>query len=100
MPRIVASDFPEETLVSYVPLHAKGDVKHKDVEHGVVVGNNTASDLVFVRFGGDTTPKACRPETLVKKEEVKDAPAAATSPSTATAPGAAQGGTTTPVVKT
>ena len=41
----------------YVPRHANGNLQHPDVEQGIVTSVN--NQWVFVRFGGDATPKAC-----------------------------------------
>lgn len=75
-----ASEFEEGKAVLYIPNHVRvmhnGDKKHQDVERGIVVGNNDASCIVFVRFGNDIGAKACYPRDLeydVPDKEVKDA---------------------------
>lgn len=58
--------------VRYVPMHAKGDLSHPDVEAGIVSSKNDC--YVFVKFhkqvanlGWDgTTSQSCRPEDLVR----------------------------------
>jgi len=57
--------------VMWVPLHANGDVRHKDCETGVISSAN--DEFVFVKFtpqiaklGFDgATAQACKPEQLV-----------------------------------
>ena len=46
----------------YVPAHSNGNLSHPAVERGIVTSVN--AQYVFVRFGGDATSKACRPEDL------------------------------------
>jgi hypothetical protein len=36
--------------IIYVPMHAHGDITHKDVERGVVVRQSEISGTVFARF--------------------------------------------------
>ena len=68
-----AEDFKEGDRVVYVPIHAHGDIGHKDVEHGTVSSINEKN--VFVRFdatverlGWDgTTAQACYPWSLMKE---------------------------------
>lgn len=43
-----AEDFKPGEPVLYVPLHAHGDAKHPDCEHGVVSSQNGKN--VFVRY--------------------------------------------------
>lgn len=57
------SAFPVGFAVLYVPYHAHGDTSHKDCELGEVTSRN--EQYVFVRFTGDTTPQACKPDQLV-----------------------------------
>ena len=49
-------------LALYMPPHARGDLRHPDVEKGIVTSVN--SQYVFVRFGGDSQSKACHPRDL------------------------------------
>jgi threonine dehydrogenase-like Zn-dependent dehydrogenase len=65
-------DFQTGDRVTYVPLHAYGDINHKDVEHGLVSSCN--NEFVFVkyypaltRFGWDgCTSQATNPTELIK----------------------------------
>jgi len=81
-----AKELKPDDLVYYVPLHVrtndKGNLKHPDVEAGVVLEVNSASDIVFVRFGQDVNAKACYPRDLVRREEkpVGDAKTTTTTP--------------------
>jgi hypothetical protein len=50
--------------VAYVPLHAEGDLTHKDVEQGFITSVNHL--YIFVRFDNKVTPQACQPSSLVK----------------------------------
>lgn len=52
--------------VAYVPLHAHGDINHKDVECGTVTSVRKAGNTVFVRFGNQHQAKGCYPEDLVR----------------------------------
>lgn len=98
-----ASSFEVDKAVFYIPSHVRlnhnGDKRHKDVEKGVVVGNNDAAGLVFVRFGSDPTIKACYPRDLeydTPASEVKNAPtppAVGTASVDSKAQGAVSGGT-------
>ena len=59
--------------VVYVPMHADGDRRHPDCEHGKVSSVSERSGIVFVKFdprvarlGWDgATAEACDAETLV-----------------------------------
>ena len=55
-------DIYVDMKVWYVPDHAQGNIRHTDVERGIVTSKNTEN--VFVRFGGDTHSKACSPKNL------------------------------------
>lgn len=65
------SKFTPKTRVAYIPLHANGDLKHKDVERGTV--SSTNSHYVFVKFDkqlnkfgwNGTTSQACDPKDLI-----------------------------------
>lgn len=63
---------PGESVI-YVPMHALGDITHKDAERGVVHRQSEISGHVFVRFCNkhsgqlDETPKGCYPEDLRKQ---------------------------------
>jgi hypothetical protein len=54
-------DFKEGDRVAYIPGHAHGDIRHQDVERGVV--SSTNDKFVFVRFKGITS-QACDPDDL------------------------------------
>lgn len=69
--KLTAVDFVEGQAVSYVPNHAKGDLGHEDVEHGVVTSTSVAANLVFVRFGAEIQHKSCYPDTLVHQFKQK-----------------------------
>jgi hypothetical protein len=56
-------EFEPNTPVLYVPYHANGNKKHKDVERGIVTGSN--EEYVFVRFENDNISKAVIRERLV-----------------------------------
>ena len=49
-------------MTFYVPTHAQGNLYHQDVEQGIVT--RVTNQYVFVRFGGETTSKACSPRDL------------------------------------
>lgn len=57
------SRFPVGFAVIYVPYHAHGDTGHPDCELGEVTSTN--EHYVFVRFSGDSTSQACKPDQLV-----------------------------------
>ena len=67
-------DFKRDDAVLYVPTHAEGDLKHKDVERGVV--SSTNGKFVFVKYYPQlerlgwhgTTSQATDPADLVKDE--------------------------------
>jgi len=56
-------DFKPGERVTYVPYHAKGNLKHMDCERGFV--SNTNEKFVFVRFQR-SYGEACYPDQLVK----------------------------------
>jgi hypothetical protein len=59
------------TRVAYIPGHSFGDIKHPDVEHGIVSSSNGKNvfvkfDRIVSRLGLDgTTSQSCCPEDLV-----------------------------------
>jgi len=61
----------EKRRVAYVPTHAFGDMKHPDVQYGVISSIN--QKFVFVKFDKQvnslgwegTTSQACLPESLI-----------------------------------
>lgn len=56
-------DFAEGQSVIYCPMHANGDLKHKDCERGYVTSVNTK--FVFVRFPkSPSCSQACDPTDL------------------------------------
>lgn len=67
---MTASDFIKGMRVCYVPLHAHGDLSHKDVESGTVSSNNGKNvfvkfDKQLAKFGWEgTTSQGCSPEDL------------------------------------
>jgi hypothetical protein len=63
--RLKLSDFKQGDFVTYVPLHADGDLDHPDVEYGRVSSVN--DKFVFVKFGGSMIGQPCYPEDLVKR---------------------------------
>ena len=59
------SDFEVGENVTYVPLHAFGDLSHKDCESGQV--SSTNEYYVFVKFNSQAScGLACDPADLVK----------------------------------
>lgn len=68
-------DFKARDRVIYVPAHAKGNIAHRDCDHGAVSRIN--SKYVFVKFDNSVrnfgwegaTSQACRPENLVRVPE-------------------------------
>ena len=67
-------DFERGDQIAYIPTHAEGDIRHKDVEFGFVTSVNKES--VFCRYWGKTYPtrfrtrscsEATRRENLVKR---------------------------------
>lgn len=66
-----AEEFKEKDYVAYVPLHAHRDLKHPDVERGLVSSQN--EKMVFVKFfpaverngWHGTTAQPCDPDDLV-----------------------------------
>ena len=71
--------FETGARVAYVPTHANGDVKHPDVEFGVVSSVSENFTTVFVKFdkqverlgAEEATAKGCYPEDLVLAEMSK-----------------------------
>ena len=69
------NEFQPGDRVIYVPMHAHGDRKHPDCEHGRVSSINAVGN-VFVRFdkqvarlGWDnTTSQSCDPLSLVLED--------------------------------
>ncbi|TXH13233.1 MAG: hypothetical protein E6R03_11585 [Hyphomicrobiaceae bacterium] len=59
------SDFKPGQSVMYVPMHAFGDIRHKDVEIGVVSSLSEHGDTVFVLFHGKRTSQGCNPDSLI-----------------------------------
>lgn len=65
------TDIKPQMRVAYVPMHAHGDMKHKDVEHGTVSSKNhlyafVKFDKQLSKFGWDgTTSQSCDPSDLV-----------------------------------
>jgi hypothetical protein len=67
----------EGMRVAYLPGHANGDIKHPDVEYGVVFSKNSV--VVFVRFDAEVkrlgwygaTSQACSPEDIEPTGEMK-----------------------------
>ena len=57
-----AIDWQPGMQALYVPREAEGHLAHPRVEKGLVTSVNRT--YVFVRFGGDSHSKACRPEDL------------------------------------
>ena len=65
-------DFSPMERVAYIPTHAHGDIKHKDVEYGKVSSQN--GKYVFVKYDhavsrlswNGATSQATLPEDLVK----------------------------------
>lgn len=57
--------------VAYIPGHAFGDIRHPDVEHGVVSSSNSKNVFVkfneaLSRFGWEgATSQSCYPEDLI-----------------------------------
>lgn len=49
--------------VIYVPVHAKGDVNHRDSEIGCITSFNDS--YAFVRYGSNVGSQATRPEDLI-----------------------------------
>jgi hypothetical protein len=74
----ICEDFQKDDAVAYVPTHAHGDLKHKDVEHGVVSSHN--GKFVFVKYfpalqrlGWDgCTSQSTNPSDLVKESNLYD----------------------------
>ena len=64
------SDIKPQMRVAYVPLHANGDLNHKDVERGTVSSINAKFAFVkfdkqLNKFGWDgTTSQSCNPSDL------------------------------------
>lgn len=54
--------------VYYVPDHANGDIKHKDVERGTIT--DITADYIFVKFDHQLNldhGSACHPRNIVKE---------------------------------
>lgn len=75
--------FPGNQIV-YIPTHAKGDIKHKDVEYGFVT-SATSRDSTFCRFWSnrnsnelrtvscsELTPVSCLQRHMTKDQKVVD----------------------------
>jgi hypothetical protein len=60
----VTQEYKQGDRVAYIPIHAEGDITHKDVEQGEIVSVNHL--YIFVRFDNQVTPKACSPTNIVK----------------------------------
>lgn len=58
------TDITPGDKVAYIPYHAKGDIKHRDVEYGVV--SSVIGDTIFVRFGNMCNSQGCRQDQLRK----------------------------------
>lgn len=64
-------DIQPQDRVAYVPTHAHGNLKHKDVELGIVSSTNTRFAFVkfdkqLIKFGWEgTTSQSCQPDDLV-----------------------------------
>lgn len=54
--------FEPDMQVAYVPYHAKGNIRHPDVEFGKV--SSVRGDIVFVKFGNVCTAQGCKREQL------------------------------------
>lgn len=65
VPEPAVRDFCEGDFVTYVPIHAQGDLSHKDCEEGIVTAVN--EHTVFVRFGTNKRSQGCSRETLVRR---------------------------------
>lgn len=65
-------DIKPQMRVAYIPMHASGDVNHKDVERGIVSSTNDKYAFVkfepqLSRFGWEgTTSQSCNPSDLVQ----------------------------------
>ena len=55
-------DWQPGMIALYIPREAHGNLSHPSVEQGIVTSVN--AQYIFVRFGDDTTPKACAPRDL------------------------------------
>lgn len=68
-------DFMPGDHVAYIPDHADSDIRHKDVQFGIV--SSVGPKFVFVRFFPqiillgfrETTGQACKPEQLAYYDE-------------------------------
>lgn len=67
-------DIKPNMRVAYVPLHAEGDVLHRDTEYGIVFRVVGRTGVVFVKFDDqltklgwdEATLKGCRADDLVE----------------------------------
>jgi hypothetical protein len=61
-------EFNVGDAVFYIPVHAKGDLLHCDVEKGVVTSQNR--EYVFVKFGQAVHGLACKRDQLKKARPI------------------------------
>jgi hypothetical protein len=60
------SDFKIGDRVAYIPYHAHGDIKHRDVEYGVITSKKywAPNECIFVRFGNMQNSQGCKHDQL------------------------------------
>lgn len=77
---LTIDDFCKGDQITYVPMHARGNLNHIDVEDGFVTSVNRSSNTVFCRYwrkesiNHELRTKAnsegCSPEFLIKRNTV------------------------------
>lgn len=72
MKRLTLEEIEPNMPVRYIPMHARDDLSHPDVEDGIVSSKNDS--FVFVKFHRQVadlgwqgaTAQSCKPENLVR----------------------------------